>query len=157
MTRLCGARGSLYPLRSVNKVKLVTQSAENWSCMGIWCLSVSQKREGPRQSDIFREVRVSVCYVLPMPPLKKISEKALLVLGAKKNSTTVSKIFNFWKNDYVQLDWTSCADTQKINLQWDQEGYGRFEYTDEKLSARRIHWWCAKNHIFFFWRVILKK
>ena len=39
----------------------------------------------------------------------------------------------------VQLDWTSCADTQ-TKLPRDQEGYGGFEYTDEKLSTRRIHW-----------------
>ena len=38
----------------------------------------------------------------------------------------------------LQLDWTSCADTQKINLSRDQEGYNGFEYTDEKLSARHI-------------------
>ena len=40
----------------------------------------------------------------------------------------------------VQLDWTSCADTHKINLPRDREGYDGFEYTDEKLSTRRIHW-----------------
>ena len=45
----------------------------------------------------------------------------------------------------------------KINLPWDREVYDRFEYRDEKLSTRRIHWWCVKNHVFFFWRVILKQ
>ena len=39
---------------------------------------------------------------------------------------------------FLQLDWMSCADTHKINLSRDQEGYNRFEYTDEKLLARRI-------------------
>ena len=31
-----------------------------------------------------------------------------------------------------------CRHTQKISLPRDQEGYDRFEYTDEKLSTRRI-------------------
>ena len=44
----------------------------------------------------------------------------------------------------------------KINLPWDREGYGGFEYADEKLSARRIQW-CAKKLYLLFWRVILKK
>ena len=57
----------------------------------------------------------------------------------------------------LQLDWTSCADTQKNNLPRDREGYGGFEYTDEKLSTRRIQWCGLKMYIFFFWRVILKK
>ena len=57
----------------------------------------------------------------------------------------------------IQLDWTSCADTHKINLPWDREGYGGFEYTNEKLSTSRIQWWCATNHIFISWRVLLKK
>ena len=28
----------------------------------------------------------------------------------------------------LQLDWTSCADTQEINFPWDQEGCDGFEY-----------------------------
>ena len=50
---------------------------------------------------------------------------------------------------YIQLDWTSCADTHKINFLGDQEGYGGYEYTDEKLSTRRIQW-CG-DQSFIFW------
>ena len=57
----------------------------------------------------------------------------------------------------TQLDWTSCADTQKNHLPRDQEGYGGFEYTDEKLLTRRIHcwWWRATIIIFFFGELFL--
>ena len=41
----------------------------------------------------------------------------------------------------IQLDWATCAETQKINVSRDQEDYNGFKYTDEKLSTRRIHWW----------------
>ena len=58
-------------------------------------------------------------------------------------------------HDILQLDWTSCADTNKINLPQDEEGYDRFEYSDEKLSTRRIQW-CGVC-ILFFWGVVLKK
>ena len=51
---------------------------------------------------------------------------------------------------YIQLDWTPCVDTYKINLPQDREGYDRFEYTEEQLLMRRIHWWCEKI-IISFW------
>ena len=50
----------------------------------------------------------------------------------------------------VQLDWTSCVDTQKNNLPRGREGYDGFEYTDEKLSTKHIHWCGLKFYIFFF-------
>ena len=56
----------------------------------------------------------------------------------------------------LQLDWTSWADAHKINLPWDCEGYDRLEYTDEKLSTRRIHWCKIKFYIFFFEELFLK-
>ena len=34
----------------------------------------------------------------------------------------------------LQLDWTPCADTHKINLRRDQKGYERIETTHEKVS-----------------------
>ena len=46
--------------------------------------------------------------------------------------------------------------THKKYLPWDQEGYDTFEYTDEKLSTRRIQWCEAQFYIFCFWRVILE-
>ena len=51
---------------------------------------------------------------------------------------------------FLQLDWTSCAETHKINFPRDQEGYDGFEYTDEKLSTRRITY-------AFFGKLILEK
>ena len=50
---------------------------------------------------------------------------------------------------YVQLDWPSETDTLKINLPRDREGYVGFEYTDEKLSTRRIQWCGVKMYISF--------
>ena len=50
----------------------------------------------------------------------------------------------------VQLDWPPEMDTLKINLPRDQEGYGGFEYTDEKLSTRRIQWCGEPSSIFVF-------
>ena len=41
-----------------------------------------------------------------------------------------------------------CGHT-KIDLPRDWEGYGGFEYTDEKHSTRRIHW-CRVNFYIFF-------
>ena len=61
------------------------------------------------------------------------------------------------ENDNLQLDWPSETDTLKINLPRDWEGYDRFEYTDEKLSTRRIHWYGEPSSVFIFWRVNLKK
>ena len=49
----------------------------------------------------------------------------------------------------VQLNWVSCADTN-IKLPWDREGDNGFEYTDEKLSTRRIQWCVAHFYIFCF-------
>ena len=57
----------------------------------------------------------------------------------------------------LQLDWTSCADTHKNNLPQDQEDYDGYEYTDEKLSTRRIQWCGVQFYISTFSRVILKK
>ena len=47
--------------------------------------------------------------------------------------------------------------TKSICRETERAMYDGFEYTDEKLSTRRIQWLCAKVHIFIFWRVILKK
>ena len=84
----------------------------------------------------------------------------------RTSKQNIERYQQFWKNWgiiwnrqggwEIQLDWASYIDTQKINLPWDREGYGGFEYTDEKLSTRRIHWWCAKIHIFFFGELFLK-
>ena len=54
------------------------------------------------------------------------------------------------KIDQMQLDWPSETDTLKINLPQDREGYDGFEYTDEKLSARRIHWCGEPSSILVF-------
>ena len=40
MTRLYGAVGSLVLLRLKNRVKPLTQSAENWICMGKWVFEI---------------------------------------------------------------------------------------------------------------------
>ena len=50
----------------------------------------------------------------------------------------------------LQLDWPSETDTLKINLPRDREGYDKFEYTDEKLSTRCIHWCEELSCIFIF-------
>ena len=44
----------------------------------------------------------------------------------------------------------------KNNLPQDREGYDGFEYTNEKLSARRIQWCGVKHYIFFFEELFLK-
>ena len=50
---------------------------------------------------------------------------------------------------YVQLDWPSETETLKINFPQDREGYIGFEYTDEKLSTRRIRWYGDPSCIFW--------
>ena len=45
---------------------------------------------------------------------------------------------------------------KKNNLPRDREGYDGFEYTDEKLSTRRIHWCGVIFYIFFFGELFLK-
>ena len=40
MTNLYGAKGSFVILRPKNKVKLLTQSAENRICMGKWAFEI---------------------------------------------------------------------------------------------------------------------
>ena len=67
-----------------------------------------------------------------------------------KNLTKFTKVLT------LQLDCTSCADTQKINLLRDREGYYRFECTVKKLSTRRINWRGVKIYIFFFGDLFLK-
>ena len=58
---------------------------------------------------------------------------------------------------WLQLVWSSEMVTLKINLPRDREDYDGFEYTDGRLSMRRIQWCGVKFYNFFFWRVILKK
>ena len=41
MTHLYGAKGSFDVLRAKNTIKLVTQSAEKWICMGKWAFEFS--------------------------------------------------------------------------------------------------------------------
>ena len=50
----------------------------------------------------------------------------------------------------LQLVWPQEMATLKINLPRDQEGYDRFEYTDEKLLARRIYFCGEPSSIFIF-------
>ena len=55
-----------------------------------------------------------------------------------------------------RYSWIRRPVRTRKKLRRDQEGYDRFEYIDEKLSTRCIHWWCAKNHIFFYEEIFLK-
>ena len=64
MIHMYGARGSFNVLRPKDTIKLLTQSAKKWSCMGKWavsCGSISFLRlqKDPRRSDFFGS---SVCY-----------------------------------------------------------------------------------------------
>ena len=62
----------------------------------------------------------------------------------------IVKSNGFW----LQLDWTSNASRQKINLPMNQKGYDNFETTMRKLSARRIQicfYYFCKIH---FWPLI---
>ena len=43
-----------------------------------------------------------------------------------------------WREEYVQLDCRSARRTRTFNLPTNQKGYGNFETTVGKLSARRI-------------------
>ena len=52
----------------------------------------------------------------------------------------------------VQLDYRSCGRTRIINLATNQKGYGTFETTVGKLSARRIRF-CP---VYFCLGIILK-
>ena len=51
------------------------------------------------------------------------------------------------------MDWPSETDKLKINLLRDREGYGGFEYTDEKPSTRRVQWRVNPSSIFIFWGI----
>ena len=51
----------------------------------------------------------------------------------------------------LQLDEPPEMDTLKINLPRDREDYDGFEYTDEKLSTKRIQWCRDPSSILFFW------
>ena len=55
----------------------------------------------------------------------------------------------FW----IQLDWPSETDTQKINLLRDRDGYDKSGTTSEKLLLRRIVWCEYPSSVFVFWRV----
>ena len=61
MTHLYDARGPFEPLRPKNKVKLPTQSAEKWICMGKGAFEnlgiFFSKKEGPRRLDLSILVR----------------------------------------------------------------------------------------------------
>ena len=61
-----------------------------------------------------------------------------------------NKIYFLWLKLYLQLGWTCCAGTHKINLPWGREGYDAFEYTDEKLWTRHIHMCVDPNSIYIF-------
>ena len=56
----------------------------------------------------------------------------------------------------LQPDWPSETETLKKNLPWNWEDYAAFEYTDEKLSAKRIQLCCDPSLIFLFFGVFLK-
>ena len=72
-------------------------------------------------------------------------------IGDDRMSSSFVKV-TFSTPKRVQLDLTSCADTQQINLRQDREGYDGFEYTDEKLSTRRIQIFGDPSSIFYFLR-----
>ena len=65
-------------------------------------------------------------------------------------SVKIAKKAIFIENICIQLDWPPETDTLEINLPRDQEGYDGFEYTKEKLSTRRIHWYRGSSSIFSF-------
>ena len=69
------------------------------------------------------------------------------VMYVEKNCTLMGVFTNFGIGT-AGLD-VLCRHTKNI-LPRDREGYDGFNYTDEKLSTRRIQWCGLKNYIFFF-------
>ena len=60
MTHMYDARGSFHVLRPKTTIKLVTQSAEKWICMGKWPAPNGRNLflglpKGPRHLDFFRK------------------------------------------------------------------------------------------------------
>ena len=98
MTFLYGAWYSIVLLRSKNKAKLPTQSAEKWICMGKWELEILAelffKNRKTSDDRIFPPVGT-----LPNCWKKKKSTRKLHK-EQSTNSYTISKIFNFCKNNY---------------------------------------------------------
>ena len=80
-----------------------------------------------------------------------------LIQGVINGDSRGQRLVSISNNMLIQLDWTSCAGTQQINLLRDREGYAGFEHSDDKPSTRRIQWCGAQFYIFIFWRVIFKK
>ena len=72
------------------------------------------------------------------------------VLGMQSVVKTTMSLIASVCDTMILLNWLSEMDTLKINLLWGREGYGGFEYTDEKLSARRIQLCRDLSSIFIF-------
>ena len=76
MTPLYSARHSFTLLRPKNKVKLPTQSAEKWICIGKWAFKIGAelflKNKKVLGGQIFQGLRM-----LPMSPLKHFIKKSL--------------------------------------------------------------------------------
>ena len=85
MTHMYGARDSFHVLRPKNAIKLLTQSAEEWICMGKWAFkSLAElflKNEKASDDRTF----FTQCVRYHSPGLKGFTKKALR--GAKKQFT----------------------------------------------------------------------
>ena len=75
--------------------------------------------------------------------------------GTANDSTTAVKIVKE-KDPPTTAGLDVLCRHKKNILPRDQEGYGGFEYTDEKLSKRRIQWCGVKLYIFVFGDIFLK-
>ena len=98
---------------------------------------------------------VCVCSVLPgltFPTVGSSWHKhSIKALCQCRVSTQLNKAaFPSRSLSRLPLDWPSETDTLKINLPRDREGYNGFEYTDEKLSTRRIHCCGVPSSVFIF-------
>ena len=76
-----------------------------------------------------------------------------IVLAGTSDSLAQNIALSFFSK-VLQLDWPSETYTLQIDLPRDRKGYDEFEYTDENLSMRRIHWCGEPSSIVF--RVFLR-
>ena len=135
MTHLYGARGSYHVLRPKITIKLLTQSAEKWSCMAKWAWEIlgifSQWREGSRTTGPFY-LSVRATLVLG----KKVSSRKLFKGQRKKYCVSQTSSQNFMGRNFL-------AFTFEFRCSWIALSYG--ESHEESFGPIRKIWF-VRDH-----------
>ena len=126
-----------YSRRTQYSTKSEVQYFYSWEYCGLDISNVSRSVRKPYLRATYHVHKIGyllVCGIsLPVTQLFVIAIENLLQGVCVGNLTRVNETAQG-----LQLDWPSETDTLKNILPRDQEGYDGFEYTDKKLSTRRI-------------------